>query len=55
MRFYKRKADGVNKVEITIYPQELEDEVGIALRLTKQELRLLQRLLEEAEKDLNGE
>jgi len=45
MRFYRRTTPD-KKIELTIYPQELEDEVGTALRLTPQEAQALIILLE---------
>lgn len=51
MRFYRRTTQD-KKIELTIYPQELEDEVGTALRLTPQEAQTLIILLEDGLRDL---
>lgn len=45
MRFYSRITED-QKIELSIYPQEMEDEVGSAFRLTADEARMLMSILE---------
>ena len=46
MRFYVAITED-KKLEVTIYPQDKEDEVGTALRLTKLEARNLMDVVED--------